>query len=836
MIKRFSNLSLATKIVLMVGLLGLTAVLTTLYALSSMRLVDREYSALISREGRSALLIDDALLKLSDSSRLLHSVLTEQEVSKMRAAQQTINGLQQQFEATMRQVYPLMPTRKAELDRILDTSVKSFSVAASVVDSAAIWRGDRALLIIHNIFEPQMFALQIQMDQLRNAVVDNFEATSLALNETTDQTILATTMAAGLALILGLMISGYVTIVHVSRPIGRLTAIMGRLTGKNYDDEITGTDRHDEVGSMAKALQVFKDSMQRADRLEHEARASAEARDVAEQAVQAKAAFLATMSHEIRTPLNGILGLAQISLKDNPAPKLKERLEKMLRAGQHLLSIINDILDFSKIDSNNLSVETTEVDIVRLVDSAVEMVAQGIAEKGLVLSINIDDSVPGVMVGDPVRIGQVLLNYLNNAIKFTEKGEISIRMSAQPDGLSGVLLRCEVKDTGIGMSAGQIEGLFQAFQQADTSITRRFGGTGLGLVISKRLAELMGGQVGVSSVLGQGSMFWFTVRLGRSLLAGKPDMQRAAVQDYRGIPDISELWGCRILLVDDNELNQMVAVDLLELGGVQVDVAGNGQVAIDMLVAAPDGTYAAVLMDMMMPVMDGLTATRVLCANPRFQDLPIIAMSANASGHDVADGKAAGMAAHIAKPVDEVVLWQTLLLCIKDPDVHQDMALPVDAMAVHHAVAKTTGLRRADAFLDRDVRHALAAEEMGVSLLDEVVLDRMRGAMQPARFRRMLQVLIDDGEARSLGIVAAAQVADFEGLDQMAHDLIGVAGNAGLRRLSALGTMLKQASRSADLEQSRQLAVWIRQTTIESVQVLRERFSEEIQVVQGARI
>lgn len=790
MIKRFSNLSMAAKIGLMVGLLGLMAVLTTFYALSNMRLVDREYNELISREGRSALLINDALLQLSDSSRLLYSVLTERDVSKIRATQHTIDSLQKQFEITLRQVLPLMPERRAELDRILGTSGKSFSVAASVVESAAIWRGDHALWIIRNTFEPLMLGMQVEMDQLRDAAVDNFKATLLALNKTTNQTILATAVVVGLALILGLVLAGYVTIVHISRPIGRLTAI-------------------------------------------------AEAGQVAEQAVQAKAAFLATMSHEIRTPLNGILGLAQISLKDNPAPKLKERLEKMLRAGQHLLSIINDILDFSKIDSNNLSVETTEVDIVRLVDSAVEMVAQGIAEKGLLLSINIDDSVPGVMVGDPVRIGQVLLNYLNNAIKFTEKGEISIRMSAQPDGLQGVLLRCEVKDTGIGMSAGQIEGLFQAFQQADTSITRRFGGTGLGLVISKRLAELMGGQVGVSSVLGQGSMFWFTVRLGRSSLAGKPGTQRAvAVQDYQGIPDISELWGCRILLVDDNELNQMVAVDLLELGGVQVDVAGNGQVAIDMLVAAPDGTYAAVLMDMMMPVMDGLTATRVLCANPRFQDLPIIAMSANASGHDVADGKAAGMAAHIAKPVDEVVLWQTLLLCIKAPgDHHQDMALPVDVIPLHHTAAKAAGLRRADVFLDRNVRHALASEEMGVSLLDEMVLDRMKGSMQPARFRRMLQVLIDDCEARSLRIVAATQVADFDGLDQMAHDLIGVAGNAGLRRLSALGTMLKLAARSADLEQSRQLAVWIRQTTIESVQVLQDRFSEEIQqVVQGGRV
>ncbi|GAB2910773.1 ATP-binding protein [Paralcaligenes ginsengisoli] len=823
--KRFSNLKLATKIVLMVAVLGVMAALTTLYALSNMRSVDREYRALINHEAQSALLIGDALLRMSDSSRLLYSVLTEQEVSKMHTSQKIIDDLQAQFNDKIQRIRPLMPKKQAELERILDHSKESFALAASVIDWAARWRGDHALAIIHQQFEPSMHTLQSEMNALRNNSIDNFKTTSVTLNKTTNSTIMTTALAVGIVLVLVLVLSGYVTIIQISRPIVRLTRIMGRLTLNNYDDEITGTSRRDEVGSMAKALQVFKDTMQRADQLEREAAASAKARDIAEQAAQAKAAFLATMSHEIRTPLNGMLGLTQIALKDDLTPRLRDCLEKILQAGRHLLEIINDILDFSKIDSGKLTIEAIEFDLPRLVDEVTEMMRPKAADKDLALRVAIDTTVPAMAIGDPTRIRQILLNYLNNAIKFTASGEVRLRMDAQPDGADGILLRCEVQDTGIGLSTEQMERLFQAFQQADESITRRFGGTGLGLAISKHLAELMEGQVGMHSVQGRGSTFWFTVRLARSRLADSPDgHHHVPAPADRPLPEVSTLKNLRILLVDDNDLNRQIGVELLKSEGVAVDVAENGQAAIDILQTAPDGTYAAVLMDMMMPVMDGLSATRALRANPRFLALPIIAMTANASARDVAAGKDAGTVAHIAKPIDEKVLWETLLRCVQVPRPDGPDATTLPA-AEQQAPARlpSTGRRRGDAALMSTPGAYLPADSAQISL-EGLVLGRMQQTMSAEHFENLLTVLIEDSRVRSLHIASSAQKGEFTVLDQMAHDLIGVAGNAGLSQLAALGAQLKQAVKRADLLQSQQLAAQIRQATLQSIQLLQERF------------
>ena len=260
-----------------------------------------------------------------------------------------------------------------------------------------------------------------------------------------------------------------------------------------------------------------------------------------EKANEAKSAFLANMSHEIRTPMNAVLGLSHLALKTDPSPRQRDYLIKIKSSGQHLLGIINEILDFSKIEAGKLTVESVEFDLDKVLENVSNLIAEKAEEKGLELIFDIEPSVVSTRLrGDPLRLGQVLINFCNNAVKFTDKGDVVIR--AQVLETTGVdqLIEFSVSDTGIGMTETQIGRLFQAFEQADTSTTRKYGGTGLGLAISKRLAELMGGDVGVTSELGKGSTFWFTARLGKGALAPRPNLLR------------SDLHGRRVLVIDDN--------------------------------------------------------------------------------------------------------------------------------------------------------------------------------------------------------------------------------------------------------------------------------------------
>ncbi|RYF55919.1 MAG: two-component system sensor histidine kinase/response regulator, partial [Comamonadaceae bacterium] len=284
------------------------------------------------------------------------------------------------------------------------------------------------------------------------------------------------------------------------------------------------------------------------------------AKETAERIAEEKAEFLAMMSHEIRTPLNAILGLTQLTQKDRLDTAQRERVERMERAGKHLLSVIDDILDFSKVDGGHLVLEATVFQPSQLLRDAADLFAERAASKQLALHIEVDSDVPAVVTGDPHRIGQIIINYINNAIKFTPAGEVRVHLQCAGEDERGLLLRCAVRDTGIGLTPQQQSQLFQAFQQADASITRRFGGTGLGLAISAKLAQLMGGEVGVSSAEGEGSTFWFTARVRRTTLTqvstAGPSLPAAA--------DLAALRGMRVLLVDDNELNRIVARGLLE--------------------------------------------------------------------------------------------------------------------------------------------------------------------------------------------------------------------------------------------------------------------------------
>ena len=376
----------------------------------------------------------------------------------------------------------------------------------------------------------------------------------------------------------------------------------------------------------------------------------------AEAASRAKGDFLANMSHEIRTPMNSILGMAYLTLKTDLAPKQRDYLEKIHYSGQHLLGIINDILDFSKIEAGKLKIESIDLNLHKIIENVTNMLGGKAAEKGLALDFRIDADVPVHLRGDPLRLGQVLINYVSNAIKFTENGGITIRVSKASESAGNMLLRFEVQDSGIGINEEGVAHLFQLFQQADTSTTRKFGGTGLGLAISKQLSALMGGEVGVESEIGKGSIFWFTASLKKMLPTSPgnvaPGRQLTLEQDAQ-----QAIRGAKILLVEDNPFNQLVATDLLERVGVAVSIANDGKEAIAILRRQD---FDCVLMDMQMPEMDGLEATRHIRADPAIAGTLIIAMTANTRSEDRESCIEAGMDDLLTKPIAPDLLYATL--------------------------------------------------------------------------------------------------------------------------------------------------------------------------------
>ncbi|MGV8836969.1 ATP-binding protein, partial [Cellvibrio sp.] len=486
------------------------------------------------------------------------------------------------------------------------------------------------------------------------------------------------------------------------------------------------------------------------------------AKDEALAASQTKAEFLANMSHEIRTPLNAIIGLAHIALASKPEPKQRTYLEKMRDSGEHLLQIINDILNFSRMEAGKLTLDHSEFSIDQLVDKTVDLVWDKAAAKGLQVNVEIDAQIPKVLLGDSLRLGQILINFCANAVKFTDHGSISIRVTKVRDWQERVELLFEVEDTGIGIDAEKVQNLFQPFQQVDSSSARRFEGTGLGLSICKNLADLMQARIDVKSTEGQGSCFHLRVQLEKNNRAPAPNILQPGTSTKKLSP-----INCSILVVEDNLLNQEIILSLLESMEATAICVGSGPEAIDII---PQQAFDLVLMDIQLPGMDGVQATARIRELAEGKHLPIIAVTANALPGDKEAYLAAGMDDYLSKPIEPAQLHRVLEQWGHACRVADDLVPKASSFEFLHNGGIDTA---------RALHNLMSNEALYRRLLE-------RFARERAEFPVQLAALLENNQAEALNQV---------------HSLKSLAGSLGMSQLEIICFNLEQQLHTGEWQQ-----------------------------------
>ncbi len=534
------------------------------------------------------------------------------------------------------------------------------------------------------------------------------------------------------------------------------------------------TARRDERGRPMRAVGTHTNLSVRK-QLENELRSAKEA---AESANLAKSAFLANMSHEIRTPMNAIIGLTHVLRHSQVTEQQMASLKRIESAGSHLLTIINDILDISKIEAHQVKLEQVDFHLEQLMDNVYSMVAEQAQKKGLALSIE-RAGVPIWLRGDVTRLRQSILNLASNAVKFTSTGQVTLRAVLLEETPHDLHVKFEVQDTGIGISAQQQSKLFQSFEQADTSTTRKYGGTGLGLAITKRLALLMGGDAGVTSEPGKGSTFWFSARL----LAGQGVIPAADHADRNMLESeaqsaVKAFAGARILIADDVEMNRELVVTLLQDSGLIVDTAADGQEALN---AAQQRAYKLILMDMQMPNMDGLEATRRILALPNPEKPHIIAMTANIFSEDRDACHTAGMVDFLAKPFNPTEFLQTLARWLGASDAAQMLGEPLPT-------TKTTPAHINDA---ANTKPQLSTQWPGLDVAQGLRIWHGK----PESYIKYLGKFNTDYVTAIEDVRRMLQQGEQQSAKALAHKIKGVAANLALPDVARRAAALEQCLR-----------------------------------------